>query len=170
MISDREASKADLRSLREFAQTRSGVEAYVEPQTSVTQTTVVLVAADGEWTRKRVASARDAADLARRLKIPIYDANRVGYPQRMRDYTVRTAKEQSSKVESSRGSLTPAQFAAVMTLESIAGVEPLGKNPTPEELARLLRSARAVAHPDRRAGDRSQWDKVEAASRVLDLS
>ena len=31
-----------------------GVEAYVEPKTTVTDVTVVLVADDGEWTRRRV--------------------------------------------------------------------------------------------------------------------
>ena len=30
-----------------------GVEAFVEPKTTVTDLTVVLVAGDGEWTRRR---------------------------------------------------------------------------------------------------------------------
>jgi hypothetical protein len=65
------------------------VEAFVEPRTLVTETTVVLVAHDGEWTRRRVDGAHAAQQLARRLRIPIYDVARVGYPQRMRDYTAR---------------------------------------------------------------------------------
>jgi hypothetical protein len=65
------------------------VEAFVEPRTLVTETTVVLVAHDGEWTRRRVDGAHAAQQLARRLRIPIYDVARVGSPQRMRDYTAR---------------------------------------------------------------------------------
>lgn len=85
----RTASSADLAHLVQFAGTRSGVEAYLEPRTAVTETTVVLVAADGEWTRRRVASPQAAADFARKRAIPLYEAAVVGYPQRMRDWTVR---------------------------------------------------------------------------------
>ena len=42
--------------LEEFVQSRPGVEAFVEPKTAVTETTVVLVATTGEWTRRRVPS------------------------------------------------------------------------------------------------------------------
>jgi len=168
VVSDRDASKADLAALREFATSRSGVEAYVEPKTTVTQTTVVFVAADGEWTRRRVANEKVASDLARSLKIPLYDANRVGYPQRMRDYNARaTAKKTSVEVE--RGDYSPAQFAAIMTLETIAGTEPLPRNPSKSDLERVLRAARSKAHPDRTGGDRTRWDKVEDAARKLGL-
>lgn len=68
---------------------RYGVEAYLEPRTTVTETTLLLIAHDGEWTRRRVASVEDARDFARRLNIPVYDVNLVGYPQRMRDYNQR---------------------------------------------------------------------------------
>lgn len=86
---DRGATKDDVRHLEEFVRTRHGVEAFVEPQTMATQTTVVLVAADGEWTRRRVDSAREAHRLAEKWAIPAYDAAVVGYPQRMRDWTAR---------------------------------------------------------------------------------
>jgi hypothetical protein len=79
--------------LRAWAQQRRGVEAYVEPRTTVTETTVVLVAHDGEWTRRRFTE-RDARELGRRLSIPVYDVGLVGYPQRMRDYTARMRIEQ----------------------------------------------------------------------------
>lgn len=74
--------------------TRKGVEAFVEPPTTVTDTTVVLVASTGEWTRRRVPSAQVAHDWANGLGIPSYDAAVVGYPQRMRDWTARKAAEQ----------------------------------------------------------------------------
>ena len=51
---DRASGKADLAHLEHFVATRRGVEGYVEPRTSVTETTIVLVAADGEWTRRRI--------------------------------------------------------------------------------------------------------------------
>lgn len=167
-MSDRDASKADLAALREFASSRTGVEAYVEPQTTVTQTTVVLVAGDGEWTRRRIPSVKAAADLTRSLKIPLYDANRVGYPQRMRDYNARASAKKTS-VDVERGEYSSAQFAAIMTLETIAGVEPLPRNPSRSDLERVLRAARSQAHPDRNAGDRGRWDKVEQAARKLGL-
>jgi len=169
VVSDREASRADLAALREFAASRAGCEAFVEPQTSVSQLSVVLVAADGEWTRRRVGSAKAASDLARDLKIPIYDANKVGYPQRMRDFNARIAAKKKTSVEAERGSYTPAQFAAIMTLETIGGVDPLPRNPSRSDLDRVLRAARAKAHPDRTGGDRTQWDKVEQAARTLGL-
>ena len=61
------------------------------------------------------------------------------------------------------------QKAAIMTLESVAGVEPLGRDPEKSDLQRVLRAARAAAHPDRRDGDRSKWDQVEQAARTLGL-
>ncbi|MEV6102947.1 oxidoreductase [Nocardia sp. NPDC051981] len=72
------------------AWTRShyGVEAFVEPCTTVSDVSVVLVAHDGEWTR-RVVGERGAQRLSATLNIPVYDTRRVGYPQRMRDHNAR---------------------------------------------------------------------------------
>jgi hypothetical protein len=75
-------------------QTRRGVEAYLEPKTTVTQTTVVLVAHDGEWTRRRVPSAESARSWCNKIGIPVYDVALVGYPKRMREYNER--RKQSS--------------------------------------------------------------------------
>ena len=85
----RQADSADVRHLEQFARDRRGVEAYVEPPTTVSATTVVFVAGTGEWTRRRVRDARAAHELANRLGIPSYDAAVVGYPQRMRDWNSR---------------------------------------------------------------------------------
>jgi hypothetical protein len=85
----RQASSQDTKHLEEFARSRRGVEAFVEPKTTVTQTTVVLVALDGEWTRRRVAGPDAARDLGRKLAIPVYDVAAVGYPKRMREWTAR---------------------------------------------------------------------------------
>ncbi|HET8595654.1 MAG TPA: hypothetical protein VFM07_10430 [Intrasporangium sp.] len=75
--------------LRQFVQDHRGVEAYVEPPTSVTPTTVVLIAWDGEWTRRAVGSPKEAYDLSQRLGVPVYDVNKTGYPNRMRAWNSR---------------------------------------------------------------------------------
>jgi hypothetical protein len=85
----RPADSADLDHLADFVRTREGVEAYLEPRTTVTETTVVLVAATGEWTRRRIAGASGAASFAKKHRIPLYEVERVGYPQRMRQWTQR---------------------------------------------------------------------------------
>jgi hypothetical protein len=89
---------ADARYLAEWVRTHSGVEAYVEPRTTVTDVTVVLVAADGEWTR-RVVGEQGARRLSNRLRIPVYDVRRTGYPQRMRDYDARRRVERQRPLE-----------------------------------------------------------------------
>ncbi|MGH3648817.1 MAG: hypothetical protein ACRDTM_16780 [Micromonosporaceae bacterium] len=88
--------KAGIQHLEGFVASRQGVEAYLEPRTTVTETTVLLIAHDGEWTRRRVGSPEEAYALGKRLSIPVYDTNLVGYPQRMRDYNERQKRSQSS--------------------------------------------------------------------------
>jgi hypothetical protein len=94
---DREATADDLDALREFARTRQGVEFYVEPETMVTDTTAVAVAADGEWTRRRVGSPRVIRQVAKQLGLPVYDVQIVGYPERMRAYNARLKAAGSSE-------------------------------------------------------------------------
>jgi hypothetical protein len=94
---DREATADDLDALREFARTRTGVEFYVEPETMVTDTTAVAVAADGEWTRRRVGSPRVIRQVAKQLGLPVYDVQIVGYPERMRAYNARLKAAGRSK-------------------------------------------------------------------------
>jgi hypothetical protein len=85
----RPVDRADLEYLAEFVRTRRGVEAFIEPRTTVTETTVLLVAHDGEWTRRRTESPEIARRWAQGLSVPIYDVRLLGYPQRMRDYNER---------------------------------------------------------------------------------
>ncbi len=89
----RSAQTGDFEHLKAWTATHQGVEAFVEPRTAVTETTVVLVAVDGEWTRRRVDGPDGARRLARSLKIPVYDGQLVGYPQRMRDYDARRRQQ-----------------------------------------------------------------------------
>jgi hypothetical protein len=75
--------------LKTFATSRRGVEAFVEPSTNVTPESIVLVATDGEWTRRAVGSRKAAFELARSLEIPVYDVLLTGYPKRMREWSSR---------------------------------------------------------------------------------
>src|SRR3954470_15072756 len=72
-----------------FIQSRTGVEACVEPKTVMHPLSVVLVAVDGEHRRFTLSDDAYLRELAREHEIPILDAARVGYPQRMRDYAKR---------------------------------------------------------------------------------
>jgi len=176
VVSDRGARKEELKALRDFATTRHGVEAFLEPATTSTQTTVLLVATDGEWTRRRVVDAKAAAEFASSLQLPLYDANRVGYPQRMREYSAKMAARSRSEHAGSSSArrdhtrISPAQYAALVTLERYAGSGPLRSDSDRDVLLKALRAARANAHPDRHGGDRSSWDSVEQAARTLGLA
>ena len=85
----RAAKSQDTDHLRSWAEQHRGVEAYLEPRTTVTETTLMLIAHDGEWTRRRVDGAEAAFRFARKLGISCFEAAKVGYPQRMRDYQAR---------------------------------------------------------------------------------
>ncbi|QBJ94917.1 oxidoreductase [Rhodococcus sp. ABRD24] len=93
------AAESDARHLADWARAHHGVEAYIEPQTTVTELTVVLVAADGEWTRRRVGGERGARRLGQDLQIPVYDVRKTGYPQRMRDFDARRRIERKRERE-----------------------------------------------------------------------
>ncbi len=105
----REAQQQTLEHLREFVRTRVGAEAYLEPATNVTQTTLMVIASDGEWTRRRVPDARAGADLARALGVPLYDVQRTGYPQRMRDWNSRQRieRERAARDRAARRATDP---------------------------------------------------------------
>jgi hypothetical protein len=173
VVSDRDAKRADLDALKAFVESRHGVEAWIEPKTSVTQSTLLLVAHDGESIRRRVASPQAGHDFARKkLQIPVYDSNLVPIPTRKRDYDLRKAKgaaaaSRPAAPEPSRKS--PRELRAIMTLETIAGVDPLPDDPSDEALMRVYKKARSQAHPDRLGGDRDKWDTVEDAARALGL-
>jgi hypothetical protein len=88
-IGARGTADDDRAHLRRWAAAHEGVEAFVEPRTAVTPTTVLLVDKDGAWTRRRVADPAAARKFARSLAMPVYDVQLVGYPQRMRDHDAR---------------------------------------------------------------------------------
>lgn len=69
-----------------FVESRSGVEAFIEPRTMMHPLSVVLVADDGEWIRVALSDERFLRELARMRRLPIHDAMVTGYPERMRTY------------------------------------------------------------------------------------
>lgn len=70
--------------LAAFARRHTGVEGFIEPRTTVTETTLVLVAGSGQWTRRPVPGPEAARTFGHYLGVPVYEAAVVGYPQRMR--------------------------------------------------------------------------------------
>lgn len=72
--------------LATFVQSHNGVEGFVEPRTMVTETTLVLVADTGEWTRRRIAGPEAAFAFGREHSVPVYDVTKSGYPSRMREW------------------------------------------------------------------------------------
>jgi hypothetical protein len=94
----RGARREELAHLEQFVRTRRGVEGFIEPKTTVTETTLLLIAYDGEWTRRRVSGPDEARQFGSRLAIPIYDVSLIGYPNRMREYNARRKREQGGGV------------------------------------------------------------------------
>ena len=93
----RAADKVDQAHLDEWVAERRGVEGFVEPRTAVSDVTLLLVAHDGEWTRRRVPSVKWAHDFCDKRQVPSYDAGLVGIPQRMRDYNSRVKAERKQQ-------------------------------------------------------------------------
>ncbi|MDO3398052.1 MULTISPECIES: hypothetical protein [Nocardioides] len=89
----RASDAVDREHLSSWVSERRGVEGFVEPRTAVSDVTLLLVAHDGEWTRRRVPSIEWAHDFCNRFQVPSYDAGLVGIPQRMRDYNSRMKKQ-----------------------------------------------------------------------------
>jgi len=96
--SSRASDNADQDHLLEFVRTRRGVEGFVEPRTTVTDVTLLLVAHDGEWTRRRVPSVHWAHEFSNRNGVPSYDAALVGVPARMREYNRREKERRKQQL------------------------------------------------------------------------
>ncbi|WP_062464474.1 hypothetical protein [Demequina soli] len=88
----RDAKAETIAHLKGFVASHSGCEAFIEPPTRVTQTTMVIVADTGEWTRRRVPDEATARKLAQQLSLPAFDVNLSGYPSRMREWNEKHRK------------------------------------------------------------------------------
>lgn len=96
--------KEDLEHLKKWCAEHAVVEAYVEPETLVNEMSVVLVDALGDFTRRRIGGPKGIDVVARELKVPVYDVEETGYPQRMRekierDRVLRKREEQRQRRE-----------------------------------------------------------------------
>jgi hypothetical protein len=83
------AGDASLDHLSQFVATRRGVEAWIEQPNTFTKPSMLLIAYDGEWTRRSIPDVKWGRKFASKRGVPAYDAGVVPYPQRMRDFNAR---------------------------------------------------------------------------------
>lgn len=76
--------KADLEYLKQWANDRAMIEAFVEPETLVNEMSVVLVDVTGDFTRRNIGGPKGIDVIVKELDVPIYDVEETGYPPRMR--------------------------------------------------------------------------------------
>ena len=88
-----------LKELEAFVTERKGVEGYIEPRTSTSPTTLLLVDRAGDHLRAPVREPQDAVVFCERYALPVYDAAVIGYPQRMRDFEKRRRSEQFQNID-----------------------------------------------------------------------
>ena len=82
-------SNPALKELEIFVAERKGIEGYIEPRTATSPTTLLLVDRQGDHLRAPVREPEEAARFCEGLGIPVYDAQVIGYPKRMRDFEKR---------------------------------------------------------------------------------
>ena len=64
-------------------------DSYYEAETPREPSALMLVARDGEWTRRKVPGVRDGAKLANELGVPFYEVVKTGYPDSVRQWNER---------------------------------------------------------------------------------
>jgi hypothetical protein len=69
-----------------FVAERKGVEGFIEPKTATSPTTLLLVDRDGAHQRAPVREPADAVAFCEQHGLPVYDAQVIGYPRRMKEY------------------------------------------------------------------------------------
>ena len=92
-------SNPALGELEAFAATHQGIEGFIEPKTSTSPTTLLLVDRRGEHLRAAVRETEDAVAFCERLGLPVYDAQVIGYPQRMREFERNRRAEADDSLE-----------------------------------------------------------------------
>jgi hypothetical protein len=92
-------SNPELPRLEAFALGRRGVEGYIEPETATVPTTLLLVDREGDHARAAVKDPRAAAAFCEKLGVPVYDAQVIGYPERMRNFDKRRSAAESQFVD-----------------------------------------------------------------------
>jgi len=82
-------SNPALADLESFVAERKGIEGFIEPQTSTSPSSLLLVDRDGDHRRSPVRDRHDAVAFCTAHAIPVYDAPVVGYPRRMKEFDKR---------------------------------------------------------------------------------
>ena len=72
--------------LKSFIAEHKGIEGYIEPRTATNPVTLLLVDRDGRNKRAPVREPDDAVSFCEQHSIPVYDAQVIGYPKRMKDF------------------------------------------------------------------------------------
>ena len=92
-------SNPALGELEGWAAEHKGVEGFIEPQTSTSPTTLLLVDRYGDHLRGPVREPQDATAFCERIGIPVYDARVVGYPKRMKEFDKRSRTDAADDLE-----------------------------------------------------------------------
>lgn len=79
-------SNPGLVELESFVAERKGIEGFIEPKTATSPTSLLLVDRDGDHRRVPVREPADAVAFCERRGIPVYDAQVIGYPKRMKEF------------------------------------------------------------------------------------
>jgi hypothetical protein len=85
--------------LEVWAEGRKGIEGYIEPKTATSPTTLLLVDRTGDHLRGPVRDPLDAAAFCEKIGVPVYDAQVMGYPQRMKDFEKRRRSSISDDID-----------------------------------------------------------------------
>ena len=82
----------ELRNLHDWVAEHRGVEGYIEPRTTTNPTSLLLVDRDGDHARAPLSDSQQGRKFCERHGIPVYDAQVIGYPKRMKDFERRRGR------------------------------------------------------------------------------
>lgn len=92
-------SSPALLELDAFARGRKGLEGFLEPQTATNPPSLLLVDREGEHLRGPLREPRDGVAFCNERGIPVYDAQVVGYPRRMKDHERRRQRTSPEDID-----------------------------------------------------------------------
>jgi hypothetical protein len=91
----------ELRQLHDWVAEHPGVEGYIEPRTTTNPTSLLLVDRDGDHARAPLRDPDQGRKFCERHGIPVYDAQVIGYPKRMRDFERRRGRRERTSTRRS---------------------------------------------------------------------
>lgn len=95
----RKRSNPALQELDRFVAEHKGIEGFVEPQTPTSPPSLLLVDRYGEHLRAPLREPADAYAYCESHAIPVYEAQVVGYPKRMKDFEKRRRTGSDTDIE-----------------------------------------------------------------------